>query len=183
MRLLQNAFWTILSGIMASYATAPAFASRRGKDLVVPRSASLPANCLKCSVPASTPWRKTFFWHAPWLYIMILFPGLLIYAIVALIIRKRMELNLPLCETHHDDRKRYKLLTTFMLAGFVPVGLVLGIYVSDTVGWTTGLLMFVLGVVFLQLSSLGLRATKIDETEGVFRGACAEFLNALPEHP
>ena len=149
----------------------------------MPRSASLPANCLKCGKVAATPWRKKFYWHASWLYIMILFPGLLIYAIVALIIRKQMELNLPLCDAHHADRKRYKLLGALMLIGCIPIGVLLGVYVSEPLGWATGSLMFIAGLVFFILSGLGVRPTRIDEMGGVFRGACTEFLSALPEQP
>jgi hypothetical protein len=168
---------------MASTTLAPAFATRRGKDLIVPRSASLPANCLKCGNPASIPWRKKFYWHPQWLYLMILFPGIIIYAIVALIIRKQMELNLPLCDRHHADRKRYRRLGWLMLAGFLPLGLILGAYISEPLGWVTGVGMFLASMVFLVLSNLRIAPTKIDDAGGVFRGACDTFLNALPEQP
>ena len=166
---------------MASIGLAPVIARKRGKQVVVPRSASLPASCIKCGTPAQIPWRKKFYWHSPWLYIMILFPGLLIYLIVALIVRKQMELNLPLCDTHHADRKRYRLLGALMLIGFLPVGLLLGYNFSTALGWITGSGMFIGGIVFWHLSQLGLAPIKIDETEGIFRGAGEAFLNLLPE--
>jgi hypothetical protein len=166
--------------IMASPVLTPALATRRGRDLVVPRSASLPAHCLKCGTAASIPWRKKFYWHNSWVYFLILL-NLLIYIIVAVVVRKQMELNLPLCDAHHADRKRYRLLGTLMLIGFVPAGLVLGANFSETLGWTTGALMFVAGLVFWQMSTLGIRASKIDEAGGVFRGASKAFLDMLPE--
>jgi len=168
---------------MVTPALAPAVATRRGKALIVPRTASLPAHCLKCGTPASTPWRKKFYWHPPLLYILILFPGLIIYVIVALIVRKQMELNLPLCETHHADRKRYRLIGWLMLAAFLPLGLVFGFYVSEPLGWVTGVGMFLASLVFLVLSNLGIGPTKIDEAGGMFRGACQSFLDVLPEQP
>ena len=166
---------------MASSALAQAFATRRGKDLIVPRLASLPPTCLKCGAPASIPWRRKFYWHSPWLYLMILFPGILIYAIVALFVRKQMELNLPICDTHHADRKRYRLLGWLMMAAFLPLGLVLGAYVSEPLGWITGVGMFLAAAVFLNLSNLRISAIKIDEAGGVFRGACQTFLSVMPE--
>jgi hypothetical protein len=69
-----------------------------------------------------------------------------------------------------------------MLIGSIPAGMVLGIYGSDVLGWVTGICMFLAGVVFHQLSTLGLRANKIDDFEGSFRGACDTFLSKLPEH-
>lgn len=168
---------------MASPISAPAFASRHGRDLHVPRAASLPPTCIKCGAAATTPWRKKFYWHNPLLYLMILFPGLLIYAIVALIVRKQMELNIPLCDAHHSDRKRYKLIATLMILLCIPAGVVLGMYASETLGWVTGTLMFLVSIVFYVMMGLGFGPRKIDESGGVFRGACAAFLDQLPEQP
>ena len=157
-----------------------AVATRRGKELIVPRNASLPPFCIKCGVSATVPWRKKFYWHNPLLYLMVIFPGLLIYAIVAMIVRKQMELNLPLCETHHADRKRYKLLGTLMILGCIPAGIVLGVYVSEGLGWATGTLMFLASVVFYVMTNMGIGPRKIDEYGGEFRGACDAFLDKLP---
>lgn len=166
-----------------SFASAPAptLASRKGKDLYVPRSASLPATCVKCGATATTPWRKKFYWHHPALLFLVLL-NILIYAIVAMIVRKQMELNVPLCEGHHADRKRYKLIATLMLVLFIPVGVVLGMYFSEAMGWITGTVMFLVSMVFYIMMGLGFAPKKIDEAGGIFRGACAAFLNQLPEH-
>jgi hypothetical protein len=166
---------------MASFASAPVLgASRSGKKLIIPRGSSLPAQCIKCGSAAQAPWRKTFYWHAPWLYILIFFPGLLIYAIVALIVRKKMELNVPLCDQHHSDRKRYSLIGALMLIGFAPVGLVLGGAFNVDAGWASlvALGMFLVGVVFYSKAQF-LRPSKIDEAGGEFIGANDSFLNAL----
>ncbi len=180
--MFRQEFWTILSRIMGFPAVAPALASRRGKDVFVPRSASLPASCIKCGASATKPWRQKFYWHSPWLYLLI-FLNLLIYAIVALIVRKQMELNLPLCDAHHQDRKRNRLMALIMILGAIPVGIALGTMASEALGWITGVLMFLASVVFYVMSGLGVRATKIDENGGVFRGACAKFLDLLPAQP
>lgn len=166
---------------MATITAVPSFASRRGNRMFVPRSAPLPPNCIKCGAPANTPWRKKFYWHHPALYLMILFPGLLIYAVVALIVRKQMELNVPLCETHHADRKRYMLLGSLMLIGFLPAGLLLGIVFSEALGWVTGSVMCVIGLIFFVMTGLGFAPTRIGEHGAVFKGAGLAFLNLLPE--
>lgn len=164
---------------MAFQSPALAPASRRGKDLLVPRGSSLPPTCIKCSAAATTPWRKKFYWHPPWVFILVLL-NLLIYAVVAIIIRKKMELNVPLCDRHHADRKRNRLLGILMIAGCVPAGLLFGVYGSGALGWVTGLAMFVASVVFFVLASMGFRPTRIDDAGGVFRGACEDFLSLLP---
>lgn len=165
---------------MATFAPAPLQATRNGKKFQVPRGASLPAQCIKCGSAAQTPWRKKFYWHEPWLYILVFFPGLLIYAIVALIVRKNMELNVPLCDRHHSDRKRFFTLAAVMLLGFIPVGIALAAFGMDG-GYASlvALTMFMVGVVFYSKSSF-LRPTKIDEQGGTFTGASEEFLNGLP---
>lgn len=160
---------------------APALATRRGKDLHVPRAASLPASCVKCGATATTPWRKKFYWHHPALLFLVLL-NLLIYAIVAVIVRKNMELNVPLCESHHADRRRYKLIALLMLILCVPIGVVLGAYVSEVMGWVTGVLMFLASIVFYAMAGLGFSPKKIDDAGGIFRGACPAFLDKLPEH-
>lgn len=137
--------------------------------------------CIKCGAAATTPWRKKFYWHNPALYFLVLL-NLLIYAIVAMIVRKQMELNVPLCDSHHADRKRYKLIATLMLVLCIPFGVALGVYVSEAMGWITGILMFLVSVVFYSLMGLGFAPRKIDEFGGIFRGACAAFLDQLPEH-
>lgn len=107
--------------------------------------------------------------------------NLLIYIVVAVIVRKNMELNVPLCDNHHADRKRYKTLAILMISACIPVGLLLGSLFSENLGWITGLLMFFASIVFYFLCSLAFRPIKIDETGAVFRGASTVFLDLLPE--
>lgn len=165
---------------MASFAPATLQASRNGKKLNVPRGASLPAQCVKCGAAAQKPWRKKFYWHAPWLFILVIFPGLLIYAIVALIVRKSMELNVPLCDRHHSDRKRFVALGAVMLIGFIPVGAILaGIGIDGGYASLVALAMFIVGVVFYMKAQF-LRPVKIDEQGGTFLGGNEEFLRGLP---
>lgn len=166
---------------MASFSTAPLVASRvRTKDMAVPRGASLPANCVKCGAPAEHPWRKKFYWHPSWVYIFLVV-NLLIYVLIAILIRKKMELNVPLCEVHHGERKRYKILAAVMLLGCVPVGLMIGSLLPNgqSPGWAVGTIMFFTGLFFLHRSSNYMYARKIDEHGGVFRGAKEPFLHLL----
>ena len=165
---------------MASASLIPTLASRRGKDLYVPRAASLPAACVKCGAVATRPWRKKFYWHNPLLYLMVIFPGLIIYFVVALIVRKQVELNVPLCEAHHADRRRNNLIAMMMLILSIPAGVLFGNYGSQGLGWVTGLAMFIASIVFYLMAGMGIAARKIDETGGVFRGACPAFLDQLP---
>jgi hypothetical protein len=166
---------------MSAFAPAPALACRKGKDFVVPRGASLPANCVKCGAPAERPWRKTFYWHPSWLYILLLL-WVLIYFLVAVLVRKKMQLNIPLCDVHHDERKRLNIVGGVMLLGFIPAGILAGNVVpgDSGAGVIVGMLMFLAGIVFLIRANNYLQARFIDDTHAVIRGAKEPFLQLLP---
>ena len=164
-------------------APTPAIAQRDGKKLYLPRFASLPPNCVKCGQPADKPFRKKFFWHPSWMYIMILFPGLLIYAIVVLIVRKTMELDVPICAHHHGERKRFKIIGAVLLLGAIPGGMILNmaIGISEGAAWAVGIIAFLGGLVFLGRAGSVMSPKMIDDTHGEFGGVSAEFLKLLPE--
>jgi hypothetical protein len=164
-------------------ALAPS-ATRNGKILIVPRGAAFPPNCVKCGALAEQPWRKKFYWHNPWLYLMVIFPGLLIYAIVALVVRKNIELAVPLCDVHHADRKRFILIGTVLLLACIPVGIFVETetHFFDGSGVLVGFLMFISGCIFLGRMN-ALRPKKIDEAGAEFTGAGDDFLKLLPPKP
>lgn len=112
---------------------------------------------------------------------MIIFPGLLIYAIVALIVQKKMDLNLPICEVHHAERKRNLWIGGILTLGSIP-GAVLfnSMGASDEACWGVGVLAFLAGLVFLSIAGRTIRPVLIDETHGEFTGACQAFLDLLP---
>src|SRR5205814_1141094 len=78
---------------------------REGNQMVVRQGARLPDACVKCGGPPNgRPLRKTFYWHQPALAVLIL-AGVLLYAIVALIVRKSIRLEVPLCQAHAARRR------------------------------------------------------------------------------
>ncbi len=157
-------------------------ASSDGKKLIVPRGGALPANCVKCGAPADRPWKRNFRWHPSWMYILIVFPGILIYAIVALIVQKKMSMVVPLCEIHHGERTRYLIIGGILFVAWIPATILLNLYmgVSDTATAWISAGTFLASVVFLVLANRALRPTLIDQTHGEFTGACREFLDLLP---
>ena len=77
-----------------------------GNYLRVPRQgAVLPPRCVKCNEPGSKALVRDLYWHSPWLYIMVVFPGILFYAIVAMIVRKKAAVQVSLCERHVSLRR------------------------------------------------------------------------------
>jgi hypothetical protein len=64
------------------------------------KTARLPDYCVKCGVAANgSHLTRKLSWHHPALYLLIL-AGLLIYAIVALIVRKSARIDISMCQDH-----------------------------------------------------------------------------------
>jgi hypothetical protein len=73
---------------------------REGKVLVLRKGGQFPHRCIKCNEPAVAPGRRQkLTWHPPAWYLLI-FLAVLLYAIVALIVRKKAVVEVGLCERH-----------------------------------------------------------------------------------
>lgn len=82
---------------------------RRGSELVVHRYAgSLPDACVKCGeqiggYAGGAYVSQKFRWHNPLVYIALLSP--LIYCILAAVLSQRVQIEIPLCNKHIENRK------------------------------------------------------------------------------
>lgn len=152
---------------------------RVGRDLIVWRGATLPPYCVKCGMAAQQqPVHRKFYWHSPLLYLTIL-AGVLIYAIVALIVRKRFDLGVPLCESHFRLRRIFMSVGAALMLLAFPA-LFVGIS-NDAPG--TGILVclatLLAGAIVWGATSPILRPTKITDELAVFRGADDSFFGRL----
>jgi len=160
---------------------------REGNKLVVTKEIHLPDRCVKCNAPANG-WviRKTLYWHSPLLYILIFFPGILIYAIVALVVRQNAKVTAALCPVHR--RKRWTTILIAWLVALLGVAAVaLGISLaadSDTEG--VGVIGIVIG--FLLIVGAGIYAvwsavlspTKMQGNHAWLKGAGNDYLATFP---
>jgi len=162
----------------------PAAAYRQGNRLVVPKGAALPSYCVKCGQPVTgEPFKKTFFWHNPWLFLLVLV-NILVYAIVAMILRKRFDLAVPMCPEHLQRRKNFLIATWVLGLGFIPGGILVGslIHDSDTavaLGFLTCFLLLIAAFVTGAMSVV-MRPREITDFSATFSGACEQFLALLP---
>lgn len=150
---------------------------RDGKDLVVMRDKPLPRRCVKCNahVTGAVKPRK-FYWHTPWLYLLILI-GILLYAIIALIARKKSEHAVALCAEHARRRNRV-ILGAF---GAFFLGLLVAFSGTDYFG--LGILLFIVAILVGLFGARLLVARKMDDRYVRFRGASPAFLDSLPAFP
>jgi hypothetical protein len=171
--------------------SAPAISAlpivRQGLQLIVPapppgQPAILPPLCIKCGAPADgKPVERTIYWHHPAVYLLIL-AGLLIYAIVAIVVRKSIKVRMPLCARHAQRRS-----IAVTLAWVLPlVGIADAIILPqfDVDGGIVALITIVLvvtGLVLWGVVSSPLRPKSIDQYRGIFTGCCQIFLEQFPE--
>jgi hypothetical protein len=166
----------------------PGGAWREGSQLVVTKEIALPPLCVKCNAPADgRPWTKTLYWHNPALYVLIVFPGILIYAIVALCVRQRARVSAGLCATHRKARAR-KMLIAWLIAGAGLLTAIAGFtIVGDRQTETAGLICILVGFLVLIVAGvLGLlfsnvlAPVKMEGNHAWLKGACNDFLANFP---
>lgn len=146
---------------------------------VAPMNAPWPDRCVKCNAPAhGYRLKHSLYWHPAWVYLLVL-PGVVVYAIVALVIRKPYVGHVGVCAKH---RKRRTILRTsgvfVMLAslGSCAAGLD-----SGATGAMIGLGAFgiILGLVLVQLGQFVVRPKKITDAYAWLK--CGEaFAASLP---
>ena len=174
---------------MAGFASAPAVSAvvRRGSKLIIPaplpgQPAILPPPCAKCGAPADgKPVERTYYWHHPAIYLTIL-AGLLIYVIVALIVRKSMKVRVPLCAGHVQRRSIAVTLAWVLPLIGIADAFVLPQFNVD--GGIVALLTVVLvlaGLVIWAVVASPIRPSFIDPTRGEFTGFCDDYVQQFPE--
>ena len=162
--------------------TMPGRLWRSGKTLVAARDAQLPERCVHCNTTANLRrLKRRLYWHHPAVYLTILV-NLLVYLVVALIVRKTVQVELSVCHAH-VVRRRWKIVLSWLLLLAVPVsvGLLIAYKVENAL-WILPLLFLVSAVVVSLLSRL-VYARKIDEKDVWVGGVCPEFLVDLPTWP
>jgi len=170
--------------VSPSVPAAPSAAYRSGNRLVVPKGAPLPGYCVKCAQPAAgEPIKKIFFWHNPWIFLVALISPI-IYIIVAVIVRKRAELMIPVCDEHRQRRKNMIIATWILVLGFIPAGILVGSLISDSdtaggVGILTSTVLLIAAFV-TGAKAATLRPREITDSSATFSGVGEQFLALLP---
>jgi len=152
---------------------------RKGRQAVIPVGRDLPCRCIKCNahVDGVVKQRKVY-WHHPGVYGLILI-NLILYAIVALIVRKTVKIRPALCELHARKRRNGLLLCWGLL--FAGLGSLAAGAMHDgntLFGWLGGVLIFAAIVnSFLQRLVV---ARKIDDQYAYLAGCSEAYLASLP---
>ena len=153
---------------------------RDGKVLVVSSSGRLPYRCVKCNGAAMAPMKeRKFYWHHPGLYLLLLL-NILVYALVALLARKKTELAVGLCEEH---ARRRQLSSGVCVAGLLLglVGIAIGIQ-RNTGALTLAGVLLLLGAMIIGVAGGRLLVpVRIETALSRFKGCNRSFLDGLPD--
>ncbi|MBS0263479.1 MAG: zinc-ribbon domain-containing protein [Planctomycetes bacterium] len=156
---------------------------RDGNKLVMTKDAKLPAICVKTNQPTTERLKRQYYWHHPAVY-LTLCGGLLIYVIIALIVRESAKIEIGLC-ADRKSRRRWTIFWAWMgsLAGVAVFVAAFNLNNRDLTPFVMILGLMVLLGSAITGSILGgvVRPAKITKKYVWLTGVHPEYLAALPE--
>lgn len=155
---------------------------RQGNLLVMHKEAPLPNICLKSNLPATHRLQRNLYWHHPAIFLLI-FLHILIYAVVAVVVRKKAKIHIPLtAEWFHRRRRRMLIAWSVVFLGVVIFGI--GAVYVDQSPWAPFCLIvavfLMLGAAIYGLASCRLVSPKkMTDTYIWLKGVHPEYLDRL----
>jgi hypothetical protein len=155
--------------------------------LVVAVGRSLPDRCVRCNGECEGyRLKRVLYWHHPAIYLSI-FLSPIIYLLIAILVRKKVQVELPLCPDHR--RQRTKRLAACWGAALVACVVLVFLMGSSGLGdagvWLGVGSVFVFfaaivaGVIFARI----VEPTRITATHLFLKGAGRAYLDELPVWP
>jgi hypothetical protein len=173
---------TALAKLQTGQVVGDAAIWREKKVLVLGARATLPDRCIKCNATSDgARLKRTLYWHPPGWYVLVL-ANLIIYAIVAMIVRKTAKIEVGLCAEHRRARWTAIAIGWGLFIGSI-AALVVGINANAT--WLAVLSPFLLltGLIWGAVGGRVVSARRIDARWVRLGGAGPAFLDELPEFP
>ena len=157
---------------------------REGKLAVLSREALLPQRCVKCNETAQPPSKsRVVYWHHPALYLLLLL-NILVYALVAAIVRKKARVSPGLCTQHKRRRRR---IVAAAWGGVILSVVLLWSGFSGSVDLplvaTVSMLLLLVSLIVAITGTRIVYAGRIDDTYVRLKGCGAAFLASLPQFP
>jgi hypothetical protein len=150
---------------------------RDGDILVARDGARFPDRCVRCNqgTDGVRLW-KTYYWHSPGWYALVLL-NVIIYAVVAMSVRKKAVFEMALCPRHRSRRQ-----WCFAVAFGLPILAFLAMMSveGDLLSFWAFLLAILVGVIVGIAGTQILTCKRIDGEYAYLKGAHPEFLAALP---
>lgn len=155
---------------------------RDGTVLVLSREAgSLPNRCVRCNQPADEPTKtRKVYWHNPWLYLLLF--NLIIYAVVAAIVRKKALVAPGLCSAHKRRHRIGIAISWTLLLGSFAIMIVAGA-TNNGLGVAGGMLILLVALLVSVSATRILRPKRIDAQYVRLKGCGSAFLDSMPQFP
>jgi hypothetical protein len=156
---------------------------RDERVMVMVPDAPIPHRCVKCNDPVEQPTKtRKVYWHNPWLYLLLLL-NVLIFAIVAALVRKKATVAAGLCSIH-KKRRRAVLTIAWIgaLLGIVLVFIGMGTAAGPGAG-LFGVLMILGSIIFGIIAGRIVTPTRIDDRYVRLKGCGEAYLDTLPDFP
>lgn len=154
---------------------------RHLSQLVMAKDAQLPDRCTVCNAPANGfRLKRNLYWHPPAWYLLICV-GVLFYAIAALIIRKQARIEIGLCQTHLQKRKRAVAIIWSLIGVSVLVGIVAAIKSPEL--FLLAIAIFLGALIYSIVALQPVKPAKITDKLVWLRGVNQAYLNMLPDFP
>ena len=165
---------------------------RHGKQLVMSKDAELPYRCVKTNEPADSLLRRKLSWHSPVLFVVI-FAGLLIYVILAMILSKKADIQVPISRRIQARRSTAIIVGWLCGLGGLAVTIFACMFLADSQNptWKDAIPFVIIGgIVFVLFSAVASSAiasivtpAKITNRHVWLKGVHADYLDLLPEWP
>ncbi len=153
----------------------------RTKNQLVTRSETpFPDRCVRCNAPANGyRLKRQLFWHPP-AYFLLIFCNLLIYAIVAVCVRKKAIVHIGLCERHRVGRKRGIVVCWVGVLG--GLGMIIGGGMNNSgLVILPGIILLLVGIIYGAVTGARISAAKITKENVWIKGVNKDLLAELPE--
>ncbi|MEZ6071813.1 MAG: hypothetical protein R3C10_16515 [Pirellulales bacterium] len=170
--------------VPATAVELPAAASRGlyrdRKLLVAAKGAIFPDRCVKCNAPAEGfRLHRALGWHHPAVYLTVL-AGVLVYIVLAMVLRKSASVHVGLCPVHHK-RRNLTMLAAWLtfLAGMV---IMFASIVLESLGLAAfGVVVMLSSVVVGLLKTRVIWPKRIDDNYAWIRGVGEDFLTSIAQ--
>ncbi len=152
---------------------------REGKQVVIADQSVLNDVCLKCGDAAGGKrLKRKFYWHSPFITLLFLL-NVVIYIVVAMIVRKKIETEFGFCDGC-KSRRRWSILIGWLLllsaVGIAAVG------AGQESPWAfVAIAPLLIGLIWFVVKVPVLRPKKIKDSIGWFTGAHERYLASLNE--
>ncbi|MEO1295939.1 MAG: hypothetical protein AAFW75_09065 [Cyanobacteria bacterium J06636_16] len=157
---------------------------RSGNLLVMQRDAELPDRCIKTNQPANgRRFKATLYWHHPAIYFVLLI-NLIVYLVVAIIVRKKATVYFGVTEETLRKRRRTILWSCSVgLAGIVLFFAAFSLQSESVMGTLVflGFSLILGGLIGGIIKATLVRVARMEDEYIWLRGVNKDYLALLPE--